>query len=691
MANWVQISGTIPQYQKVDGTLASDYYIKFYNAENTPIEMASDRDGGGLLDKSRLDSAGYPLNGSADRFIPMINQRYKIAFYTNESDADANNTLNADWFLPSTGYYTPFLTSESDSIVSPVITVERLFGSAAVNRVFSLTNQYTPGNNSLFVLRNTDWQFVGASYDYTETSSATVTLTTDPVDDDLYTFIVGLATTRENVLASGVSYTHPYTGAVPTTIGQILNKGSVMASMFGVAADGSTNDTPAIQALVNAVNTNGGGRIDLPKGVILLDGVAGDDATIHGFTVPHNGLGISGGAASVNIYGQGRDTQFKAGPSCEIICRFSASHSSLNDCAFNGAQVSGGLHLIASDVTSTTLGQVDQSYNTFNNLFFEQCVEAIRLRTSQSTSSGCYYNIFTDFHITYAQIGSTGEGGTGIKIDFVSGDASPANRNTFSQGVINRVNTALQVVAGDTNVFFDVAMESIDQGDSPQAIATAIKTDSSSGTPFNRFVHCTVESCDRNLDLQNVSDMFDHCIFEAVPASSDNVPNGYPQYMINCGSAATYAYRSQPINYNRDGALTTEVGGVDTGQLQLYGDPLIAQASGAVRMYVDTDGFEVDSVVGSGVINGTYSTGDNHSVSSYAGTSNDFIRIQGRNGTSTITDYAIEYRIGSTTKFGLQASGALFLWDSADNTLREVTLGADDSGGAGFKVLRVAN
>lgn len=125
MATWSQISGTIPQYFKetINGgngpsSPASGYFIKFYNASNVPIQMASDKDGGGLLDKAVLDSSGYPLNGSSARFIPLIDQDYKIAFYRNADDADNNNTSAVDWFL---GPYFK-LSTQQDTDAAGVIT-----------------------------------------------------------------------------------------------------------------------------------------------------------------------------------------------------------------------------------------------------------------------------------------------------------------------------------------------------------------------------------------------------------------------------------------------------------------------------------------------------------------------------------------------------------------------------------------
>ena len=97
---FVQIDGSLLQYDKdiVDGGgPASGFFIKLYNASNIAISMYSDRTGAGALDKSQLDSSGYPLNGSLQRFTPFIDQDYKATLYSNATDADNDNFILAVW------------------------------------------------------------------------------------------------------------------------------------------------------------------------------------------------------------------------------------------------------------------------------------------------------------------------------------------------------------------------------------------------------------------------------------------------------------------------------------------------------------------------------------------------------------------------------------------------------------------
>ena len=96
---WLPISGTLPQYSTANNGLAADYYIKFYaSGTTTPINMATDSTGGTTLAKCALSADGYPISNPLDdstRFIPHIDQDYRIVMYLNETDADNNTTASA--------------------------------------------------------------------------------------------------------------------------------------------------------------------------------------------------------------------------------------------------------------------------------------------------------------------------------------------------------------------------------------------------------------------------------------------------------------------------------------------------------------------------------------------------------------------------------------------------------------------
>ena len=99
--SWTPISGTAVQYM-ADSVAANDHYIKFYaSGTTTPISMATDSTGGTTLAKAQFNSQGYAINGSGDEFVPHIDQKYKIVFYPNATDADNNTFANAVYNIDS--------------------------------------------------------------------------------------------------------------------------------------------------------------------------------------------------------------------------------------------------------------------------------------------------------------------------------------------------------------------------------------------------------------------------------------------------------------------------------------------------------------------------------------------------------------------------------------------------------------
>lgn len=110
---WTPISGTMTQYSTSANILAANYYLKFYQSgTTTAFNMATDSTGGTTLDKCQLDSSGYPTTDGTNRFIPYVDRNYKIALYTNSTDADNNATGNADWVID--GVVQPLLSETSN-------------------------------------------------------------------------------------------------------------------------------------------------------------------------------------------------------------------------------------------------------------------------------------------------------------------------------------------------------------------------------------------------------------------------------------------------------------------------------------------------------------------------------------------------------------------------------------------------
>lgn len=104
---WIPISRTVPQYSASATALASGYYLKGYKANTvTPLSMATDDTGGTTLAKTKLNTTGNPLSNPADDtsvFIPHFSEPYKLALYTNETDADNDTIASAVWVVDDIG------------------------------------------------------------------------------------------------------------------------------------------------------------------------------------------------------------------------------------------------------------------------------------------------------------------------------------------------------------------------------------------------------------------------------------------------------------------------------------------------------------------------------------------------------------------------------------------------------------
>lgn len=157
--------------------------------------------------------------------------------------------------------------------------------ATAGQTVFTLTTmQYQPNTNSLSVFVDGVNQYDGVTYAYVETDSVTVTFTAGLHVGALVKFTTAQTLSSGVTDASLVTYDPPFTGSVPTNVEEKLSE-IVSVKDFGAAGDGVTDDTAAIQAAINAVGTNLGGTITFPSGTFKIS------ATL---TIPYSNVVLMG-------------------------------------------------------------------------------------------------------------------------------------------------------------------------------------------------------------------------------------------------------------------------------------------------------------------------------------------------------------------------------------------------------------
>jgi len=134
--------------------------------------------------------------------------------------------------------------------------------------VFTLsTITYVPGINSLVVFVNGSKQVTGTNY--TETAGNTVTFVTGLNAGDVVDFYASLPASAQNMSnAVNVAYVPPFPASATTNVQAKLAQ-TVSVKDFGAVGNGTTDDTAAIQAALNA----GAIEVVFPSGTYKTTGV----------------------------------------------------------------------------------------------------------------------------------------------------------------------------------------------------------------------------------------------------------------------------------------------------------------------------------------------------------------------------------------------------------------------------------
>lgn len=265
---WTPISGTVPQYQKSDGTLASGYYLKFYAAgTTTPLSMATDSTGGTTLAKCQINSSGYPINGSSDVFIPHISKDYKIVLYKNSTDADADTTANAEWVVDPNKQTqignTDLWNLYSGTPTQTSATTFTVTGDQTSTFVEGLRLKFTDSSTLYGVV---------SSASFSSVTTVTVVLDSGSLSGSLSAVYTSQSIPTKNPVGSkSVSYLPEGTGAVATNVQAKLRE-SVSVADFGAVTSDSGAASTNVTAFQNAAATGKSIRLEPNATYYLNDG-----------------------------------------------------------------------------------------------------------------------------------------------------------------------------------------------------------------------------------------------------------------------------------------------------------------------------------------------------------------------------------------------------------------------------------
>lgn len=158
------------------------------------------------------------------------------------------------------------VTGISANVLS-YVNAQEIQTATAGQTVFTLaTTQYQPGTNTLSVFVNGLNQYgPGATYQYLETNSTTVTFLTPLAGGEKVKFTTAQIVSSSGTSANEIGYTPGGTGAVATTVQTKLRQ-MVSVKDFGALGDGVANDTAAFIAAAAASS-----YVVVPKGTYLLN------------------------------------------------------------------------------------------------------------------------------------------------------------------------------------------------------------------------------------------------------------------------------------------------------------------------------------------------------------------------------------------------------------------------------------
>lgn len=192
---------------------------------------------------------------------------------------------------PPSGTTIVVLYGQSSEALSQISYTIQASIATAGQTVFNLTNQYTPGANTLAVYLNGLRLTVVA--DYAETSTSSITLTAGAVAGDELLFVTGSTEINPvSITASAVAYTPAGTGAVATDVQSKLRE-SVSVKDFGAIGNGIADDWAALNAAFTYAST-----IGILKSVYIP---TGDYRVGQTLEIPHNLRVFGDGAKNTRI------------------------------------------------------------------------------------------------------------------------------------------------------------------------------------------------------------------------------------------------------------------------------------------------------------------------------------------------------------------------------------------------------
>ena len=327
-------------------------------------------------------------------------------------------------------------TASDARYVQGVTQTENTFTGTGSQTTFTLS-QTPPSRESLLVTVD---GVVQPTAEYT-LSSANLILSEAPASGArIRVLMLGVAGQVQS--ASTLSFYQPGSSFTRNIEGKLRDVVSVKD--FGAVGDGTTDDTAAIQAAINAVLPRG--TIYFPEGIYLASNTIYIDAI--------SGLGLIELVGAGGL-GQGSILRANTGLSNKALFSFNGSTCSVRNLAFE-----------ANTATNATclqfLGDNNNGYEAVSDCTFIGWLSAITLRTDAYRVTDCYAINCTYFVIGanwamngYIEGCSTLGGSTSVWLTRDNTSASPQQ----AEGVRILNNTFLNTASGATSIKIETGLE----------------------------------------------------------------------------------------------------------------------------------------------------------------------------------------------------------------------------------------
>lgn len=409
------VGGVAAQFFSNNGVPLSGGKLYTYAAGTTTNQATYTSAAGTIYNTNPivLDSAGRVPNSGEIWLTDGVQYKFVLK--------DANDVLIATWDN-ITGINSNFLNFNA---------LEEIQTATAGQTVFTLTNSYSPGTNTLQVFVDGVNQYDGSSYAYIETDSNTVTFTSGLHVGALVKFTTAVTMSAGVTDASLVTYNPPFTGSVTTTVENKLAQ-TVSVKDFGAVGDGVTDDTVAIQTAIDAVGAAGGGTVIIPTGVYAISNT---------ICLGNGGSGVAS-TYSINLIGEGASPFQSTNSNTEFLWIGTAGFtgSMLKVCGLiSGVRVQ-GIYL-------------NGQKNIFDGLIVESCiggnfenilVQNVRRRgvslVVNKTGNSTWFTINNTFNNIYSNPAYVNRSGgdtyawylCGNRVQDIGGSAAGIFRNTYN-------------------------------------------------------------------------------------------------------------------------------------------------------------------------------------------------------------------------------------------------------------------